>query len=143
MHPFSTPWKLQKTVRFPNVFRGQRRGALGTNGLANEINSSNLSFQAAGKLKAAPMLSFKYVFNLNLGREFLKQELGFVSKSTKVFGNFNKTLSQRKLNAYLLTTKNVFPQEHLLIFTCISKPRCPKKTLRSTISIFWRIKHVT
>lgn len=73
---------------------------MGTNGLANEINSSNLSFQPAGKMKAAPMLSFKYVFNLNLGREFLKQELGFVSKSTKVFGNCNKTLSQRKLNAY-------------------------------------------
>ena len=33
MHPFSTPWKHQKTVRFSDVFRGQRKGALGTNGL--------------------------------------------------------------------------------------------------------------
>ena len=38
MHPFSTPWKHQKTVRFLNVlrvsvFRGYRKGALGTKGL--------------------------------------------------------------------------------------------------------------
>ena len=33
MHPFSSPWKHQKTVRFSDVFRGQRKGALGTNGL--------------------------------------------------------------------------------------------------------------
>ena len=31
MHPFSTPWKYQKNLRFPDVFRGQRKGALGTN----------------------------------------------------------------------------------------------------------------
>ena len=30
-HPFSTPWKHQKTVRFSNVFRGYKKGALGTN----------------------------------------------------------------------------------------------------------------
>ena len=33
MHPFSTPWKQQKTVRFSDIFRGQRKGALGANGL--------------------------------------------------------------------------------------------------------------
>ena len=35
MHPFPgvDPWKHQKTLRFPDVFRGQRKGALGTNGL--------------------------------------------------------------------------------------------------------------
>ena len=38
MHPFSTPWKHQKTIRFLNVlrvsvFRGYRKGALGTKGL--------------------------------------------------------------------------------------------------------------
>ena len=32
MHPFSTPWTHLKTVRF-SVFRGWRKGALGTNGL--------------------------------------------------------------------------------------------------------------
>ena len=31
MHPFSSPWKHQKTVRFSEVFRGKRKGALGTN----------------------------------------------------------------------------------------------------------------
>ena len=33
MHTFSTPWKHQKTVRFSEVFRGYRKGALITNGL--------------------------------------------------------------------------------------------------------------
>ena len=33
MDPFSTPWKHKKTVRFSDAFRGQRKGALGTNGL--------------------------------------------------------------------------------------------------------------
>ena len=33
MHHFSTPWKHQKTLRFSDVFRRLREGALGTNGL--------------------------------------------------------------------------------------------------------------
>ena len=34
MHPFSTPWKHQETVRFSDVSGGrERKGALGTNGL--------------------------------------------------------------------------------------------------------------
>ena len=38
MHPFSIPWKHQKTVRFSDVFRGWRKGALGTNGLNCVVN---------------------------------------------------------------------------------------------------------
>ena len=33
MHPSSTPWKHQKTLRFFDVFRGQRKGAWRTIGL--------------------------------------------------------------------------------------------------------------
>ena len=33
MHRFSTSWKHQKTVRFSDVFKGWRKGALGTSGL--------------------------------------------------------------------------------------------------------------
>ena len=32
-HPFSTPLKHQKTVSFSDVFRGERKGPLGTNPL--------------------------------------------------------------------------------------------------------------
>ena len=35
VHPFSTPWKHKKTLRFSDVFRGWREGTLGTNGLIN------------------------------------------------------------------------------------------------------------
>ena len=34
VHPFSSPGKHQKILRFLDVFRGQRKGALGTNGLS-------------------------------------------------------------------------------------------------------------
>ena len=34
MHPFSTPWKHQKTVRFFDVFSGKTKGVLGMNGLS-------------------------------------------------------------------------------------------------------------
>ena len=34
MHPFSTPKKHQKIIRFSDVFGEQRKGALETNGLA-------------------------------------------------------------------------------------------------------------
>ena len=33
MHPFSTTWKHQKTIRLSHVLRRWRKGALGTNGL--------------------------------------------------------------------------------------------------------------
>ena len=35
MHPFSTPRKHKKTISFSYFFRGQRTGALGTNGLTS------------------------------------------------------------------------------------------------------------
>ena len=36
MHPFSTPWKHQKTLRFSDNFRSQRKSALGMNGLTSQ-----------------------------------------------------------------------------------------------------------
>ena len=39
MHPFSTPWK--------NVFRGQRKGAPGTNGLMRDQTSLNRNIVSA------------------------------------------------------------------------------------------------
>ena len=39
--PFSIPWKNEKTVRFSDVFRRQRKGALGTKG-KNILNVTTL-----------------------------------------------------------------------------------------------------
>ena len=36
MHPLSTPWKHQKTVKFSDVFKGERKNGLGTNELGDE-----------------------------------------------------------------------------------------------------------
>ena len=37
MHLFSTPWKYQKTLWFSDIFREQKKGALGMNGLTRFI----------------------------------------------------------------------------------------------------------
>ena len=37
IHPFSTPWKHQKSLRFSDVFRSQRMAVLGTNGLTSHL----------------------------------------------------------------------------------------------------------
>ena len=49
MYPFSTPWKHPKTVRFSDIFRGYRKGALGTNGLT--------SGERGGSLESDPKLA--------------------------------------------------------------------------------------
>ena len=41
MHPFSTPWKHQKTLRFSDVFRGKRKDALGTSGSTYQPTATN------------------------------------------------------------------------------------------------------
>ena len=37
IHPFSTPWKHQKTVRFSDIFKGVQKGCIG-NKWVNEFN---------------------------------------------------------------------------------------------------------
>ena len=41
MHPFSTPWKHQKTARF-SVFSGERKGDLGKNTLIKLCSSNEV-----------------------------------------------------------------------------------------------------
>ena len=48
MHPFSTPSKHQRTLRFSGVFRGQKNGALGTNRLININNYCTHFIKLAG-----------------------------------------------------------------------------------------------
>ena len=39
MHPFSIPWKHQKTVRFSKVLKRRKKGALATNGLNKQFRT--------------------------------------------------------------------------------------------------------
>ena len=41
MPPFFIPGKYQRTIRFPDLFRGQRNGALGTNVLSELLGGGN------------------------------------------------------------------------------------------------------
>ena len=49
MHPFSTLWKHQKTIRFSDVFRGYRKDALGTNELSNRFWFVAVKYYCANK----------------------------------------------------------------------------------------------
>ena len=55
MHPFFARWKHQKSLRFSDVLRGLRKGALGTNGLNMRNDKSkgleNLILIELGKTK--------------------------------------------------------------------------------------------
>ena len=59
MHTFSTPCKLQKTVRFSDVFKGYRIGALGTNGLIKPFQADVFFLYL---LKSSQSLLFSDVF---------------------------------------------------------------------------------
>ena len=45
MHPFSNPWKHQKTLWFSDVFRVMRKGALETNGLKKRVTINCHNFE--------------------------------------------------------------------------------------------------
>ena len=74
MHPFSTPWKQQKTVKFSNVFRGYKKGALGTNGLNKLIVhcwSNLLTFHKTQIKSLVEIFNLLHENNYILGFTFL------------------------------------------------------------------------
>ena len=62
MHPFSTPWKHQKIARFFDVFRGWRKGVLGTNGL-NSLRESHSLHLVSDSLFKKPLKNVKSFFS--------------------------------------------------------------------------------
>ena len=56
MHPFSTPWKHQKTFRLSDVLRRQRKGALGINGLSSAFRTSQIKYNHCPRKKLSEML---------------------------------------------------------------------------------------
>ena len=53
MHPFSTPWKHQTIVWFSDVFRGLRKGCIGTKWVNSENNSYSLRNEPTLRLPLA------------------------------------------------------------------------------------------
>ena len=72
MHPFSNPWKHYKTIRFSNVFRVQRKCALGTNALITLIRTSITS-----EFNVTHLALFLW-----LKRSFSQKETYFVKRSS-------------------------------------------------------------
>ena len=70
MHPFSTSWKHQKTLRFPDVFRGQRKSILESNGLNYStdefFHTSKVGIYAKNSRRLAKeKLIFDYVMRIS------------------------------------------------------------------------------
>ena len=72
LHPSSTPWKHQKTVRFSDVFSGQRKDVLGTNGLNKNWR---LKQRQLFRPNSKDIMQGKYIF----------QQSGFSEKFMKIF----------------------------------------------------------
>ena len=62
MYHYSTPWKHQKTVRFSDLLREQRKGALGTNELKQclKMNTQETFYKEENVCK-----KLKYKENVN------------------------------------------------------------------------------
>ena len=84
MHPFPTPWK-QKTVWFSDVFRGWRKGALGTNGLISILNKcfpSPLLLPAACILESFIEIKINWNFDFHTSLWCLKRFYEGLSDTT-------------------------------------------------------------
>ena len=66
MYPFSIPWKHQKTVRYSDVFRGQRKGALGTDALTEENKNNSTVIKELFTNPTLFLLHKKYSFPLRI-----------------------------------------------------------------------------
>ena len=61
-NPFSTPWKTTKSVRFSDVFRGYRKGALGMNGLIWLENYAFLDQEWLESLLISILVDLFYIY---------------------------------------------------------------------------------
>ena len=105
MHPSSTPSKHQEAVRFPDVFRGWRKGALGTNGLRDFLISVWIYFSSL------LILDTKIVMKNGVGVSFVKffEVGGWGGVGLKIFRNKGKFENLRGANflGELTKTKHV------------------------------------
>ena len=87
MHPFSTPWKHQKTLWFSDVFKGYRKGALGTNGLSKlEVKARSCALPTFNNNK---LLILSLLFYLKIIPMFRSSYSQMLCKIV-VFKNFAK-----------------------------------------------------
>ena len=84
MHPFSTPWKHHKALRFSDVFREKRKSALGPNGLLKQfLKSDILLFRDVFRTlrKSIFLKKFHYRYLEKQPMEVLKTEVcNFIKK---------------------------------------------------------------
>ena len=76
MYPFSTLWKHEKTLRFSDVFTGQRKGTLLTNGLiplelmAAVVLNIILFAKIVNNWKSLTIFEKSSILNVQLGSEY-------------------------------------------------------------------------
>ena len=123
MLPLSTPWKKQKTVRFSDVFRGQRKGACGKNGLTRRKivekfihdSSKSVSELLSYKIELRKMTSqFELLTRNFLQIFFFRVTNSMVQLSFFPFQVPNSKLKNKKFHFKLLkqTWKKSFTSNH-------------------------------
>ena len=70
MHPLSTPWKHHKILLLSDIFRGWRKGALGTNDLKRSVDAyfvlHNVCERRKGYIDEEDVTSMKNCLKLRL-----------------------------------------------------------------------------
>ena len=119
IHSFSTPWKHQKTIRFSDVFRGEKKGALGTNGLTHLWPI--FQFYTPSKHQKAPLVfwSFQGVSNGSIGHKWVNL---LVPNAPFFIPSAAKTVEKPKLRSFLWN-------QYLLQFDGLAKSRLLFKSL--------------
>ena len=114
IHPLSTPWKHRKTLRFSDVFREQRKGALGTYGLTICKFSEVCSFEnwqnRIEKLKWRREWAIQKMKTLNPLKELLCSYYKYFFKKKLIYGwiiIFSYYVMSEKCFGCLLADKSV------------------------------------
>ena len=109
MHPFSTPWKNQKTVWFSDAFRVQKKDALRTNGLIYFkpifpfipilffffLQYCSIKVFAADHWEALKYTLWKmFVFRVFLVRIFIRSEYGKTRTIQSMWENMDRKNSE-------------------------------------------------
>ena len=112
MHPFSSPWKHQKTLRF-SVFRVQKKGALETNGLKVTLN-----FQAVTCFTDECQLKGAFIMELSVKKLHGWKPLTFFAKSLIINNDWVLNTPLQLINYQVSRVPDRF-EIIIAIFSCV------------------------
>ena len=132
MHPFSTPWKHEKTVRLSGFSRGWKKGALRSNGLSNCHKFRIICIADFGNVLSARMVSNRSNTNVVVS-QFDQLVIILHTNKSNVHKQLRKVFCKKIL--FIETPTQVFHVKFAIFLRMpISKNICERLLLNV---IFW------